>query len=374
MDASLRTLELMASEVGATVLVLKEIVLAGSSSLLPIAEASASTAKDAVVTIPVKKKRGWGRKRRERRDAWEQRQSPAHGASTYDPQIGCSRRIVFDPNDIGDDSDDEGVDQQQDTVEVEDVDEDVPTFHLDLEDPPIPPSPAETSEPASPTTSSSTGSWKRRKNRTHKIRQISEEERLEQEKKATTKAAKSMARRESRRLDLLRGDGMSPGLVPDLPQVYPQPSMIDRSLSAHPHAPTRPSSLRLATPSAPNDVQSITDESLDDLLTTPLDSLSLSFADVQTVRARSLSSSSSSSTEYAPTMVDTPILGNERICVEALVVRKVQHEEEEDGWGWGGMDDVWGLSAEGYEASGGVEAEVAGMSMEDEDGDDSWGF
>lgn len=388
MDASLRTLELMASEVGATVLVLKEIVLAGSSGDGPAARDSVKATTDSVeAPAPAKKKRGWGRKRRERREAWESRQMPL---TPDDPEVGRTRRIVFDPASMDDDSDEDqeqnghnagtgaliGINDDVHQVEA-DFDEDVPPFHLDLEDtvPSLPTSLVDFSEPASPTTSSSTGSWKRRRRKQTQVREFTEEERAEHEKKATAKARKAMERRDARRLDLLRGDGMTPSPKLEVPSVYPQPGPIEGLEAQHPHAPLRPSSLRLTTPpplvlvDADTETENKADDTLDDLLTTPLDSLSLSFADVQTVRTRSSSTSSASSTEYAPTVVDLPILGTERICVEALVVRKVQYEEEEGGWGWGGMDDVWGLSAEAYE-----DVEVVEHEGEDEEADDPWGF
>lgn len=67
--------------------------------------------------------------------------------------------------------------------------------------------------------------------------------------------------------------------------------------------------------------------------------------------------------------------GDERICVEALVVRKMLHEEDEDAWGWGGHDDGWGLSADqdGAPEGAAVRNEV-GVDGEVDDGDDSWGF
>jgi len=179
------------------------------------------------------------------------------------------------------------------------------------------------------------------------------------------------------------------------------------------HAPARPSSLRLVAPAptpdatarqiGTNDREEDKENEEDsaiiqDLLSLPLDSLSLSFADVRTVATSPpLSPAPSSSTEYAPTMsMSTHIAlddeehreeledvderagedsGDERICVEALVVRKVLHEEDEDAWGWGGHDDGWGLSADqdGAPERAAVQNE-AGLDGVADDGDDPWGF
>jgi hypothetical protein len=163
------------------------------------------------------------------------------------------------------------------------------------------------------------------------------------------------------------------------------PSLTTDLLARIPHQPTRPSSLRLASPApststirpSPDDLDQ--EGSLWGLSQTPLDSLSLSFADVQIQNVSPLSSSPLGSTrtemEFAlppestanvgplPTSgedgvihVARPLTGKEMVCVEALVVRKVQHghgadgdgvgSEEEEECGWGGEDDVWGLGVD----------------------------
>jgi hypothetical protein len=70
----------------------------------------------------------------------------------------------------------------------------------------------------------------------------------------------------------------------------------------------------------------------------------LSFADVRMVKRKDSISSSSSSTEYAGAD-NVEEVGEELLCVEALVVRKVNYEEEEvvdgaeDVWGFGGGEE-----------------------------------
>ena len=432
MDASLHTLELMASEVGATVLVLKEIVLANpiySSGSFTSAESWASRddspagwvvpkpkprviarqkstiptskviqPKDTVSDGPggaepklpaetigkegleeedpkqrkkrikkIRKKRSW--KRRERRTAWLNGEEDGFGEPS-----NKEKQIVFDTANLSSSGDDEEIDEFEhdpgsrlSTRAAEDDDYDVPPFHLDLEDAEvmIHPGPRKRFVPleAHENTEPNVKGWPSRKVKQPTPSKLSQ---AEQKSKTSAKARKAMERREARRMDLLRGDGMTPSPF-DIASEQGGMSIV-------PHAPARPSSLRLATPapditastistsltdkgnkitlesSAPEEEAEGDDSFLQNLLSLPLDSLSLSFADVRTITpsSPSLSASSISSTEYAPTQHETEGYvekGDERICVEALVVRKVAVDEDE--WGWGGDDDAWGLSGDG---------------------------
>jgi hypothetical protein len=90
------------------------------------------------------------------------------------------------------------------------------------------------------------------------------------------------------------------------------------------------------------------DDQFIDALSLPLDSLSLSFADVTTV--------DDAHTAGAQTVVGSPddrrvhMHEEETICVEALVVRKQDDwgygPTEDDGWGFGGDDDGWGFGGD----------------------------
>ena len=437
MDASLRTLELMAGEVGATVIVLKEIVLTTPTTpsglmdwnnptmlrddspagwVVPrLAPASIDSALDhVVVKKEKKKKKTWGRsgKRRERKAQWAHGLSEAELAASRPRDI--EKQIVFDMSQITDSDSDE--DDLRKLGGSDRSDDDVPPFQLDFDDT------SSSSErnrveikdesvPVSPRVN------RRRKGRPTQA--VTEEEREERARKTSAKARKAMARREARRLDLLRGDGTSPpesliagwgmGMAPGVSES----ALIPPTTTSH-YAPKRPSSLRLATPApahspvhaSEHDPETPSDDNpddadidLQDLLTLPLDSLSLSFADVQTVVTADPPSSASSSTEYATAWTSSRdetdsgvayFTGEEKICVEALVVRKPVHEEEE--WGWGGDDDGWGLSAEAYDYAQGGSIEELGdepalcMGGENRvervgrgsrsagDEEDSWGF
>jgi hypothetical protein len=447
MDASLRTLELMASEVGATVLVLKEIVLAKSVLDLARIDSVASTGsaswssrddspagwvvprrtswaapgpkeRDGLIAtdrsgldegadVPrsknkkVKKKKSW--KRRERRGLWPNDNAGQEGSVSKERQIvfdlptGSEGELSADDEDIIEVSEERRarrLDRPSHTTKpvatAQDgtrSDDDVPPFHLDLEDAP-------NTTPAGDRWTSRRAKVKARgQTRNPNPNQLPPHESA---CKLNAKARKAMERREARRLSLLRGDGMTPS-----PFDLLDDAVEDSAAGISPHAPSRPSSLRLVPP-APithppaeikNDQMEEEEESavIQDLLSLPLDSLSLSFADVRTVAASPpLSPTSSSSTEYAPTMytrnteddedgTDGLDSGDERICVEALVVRKVLHEEDEEAWGWGGDDDGWGLSAERADAE---ETDKSGVlvqpknRVEDEvdEGDDPWGF
>ena len=350
MDASLHTLELMASEVGATVIVLKEIVLAAPTYPQRGSTRNESPAGWIIPSVPpwqsasqqsekkkAKKKKAWSRARR--RDIARQGQESL--SSDRGPNV--EKQIVFDLPDHdeeeGTESEDEVLDNRDDrpdacrqrgasvasvatSASVESTDDDVPTFHLELGD-----------------------------TNTHEVEKVpsfeNNQPKITASKPMSAKARKALLRREARRLDLLRGDGTS---------------------ALNPHAPSRPSSLRLASPiqassanlpinEEDNDGENPDGAFLQNLLVTPLDSLSLSFADVQTVPpvppesppnelpARDAFDHPDASDTRD--LHDTLPPGDEKICVEALVVRKVVHEEG-DGW-WGGQDDGWGLTPEDEE-------------------------
>ncbi len=318
MDASLRTLELMASEVGATVLVLKEIVLIGStlspgtslsSSAVSLSSASSPSLGNAWKISRPDLSKGNPRptklRRSRRRDLWT---SEGRGESSKEKQV------IFDHAELeARDTDSDDSSRRRSSASA--TDEDVPPFHLDLEES-APPSPA---GPGAP--------W-RWQPRPTVLPRFSEAELADREKKAEMKRLKSAARREERRLDLLRGDGKSPVFLPE--NISPAPIPVIQ------HQPARPSSLRLATPASPDD------GFLNDLPHFPLDSLSLSFADVRTVTSDHAPSLSTS----AETVYAIPMSGEDMICVEALVVRKAGYGEEE-GWGFGGQEDGWGFGGEG---------------------------
>lgn len=269
MDASLATLERMASEVGATVLVLKEIVLAAQPRRPDLDE----NGKPRRGTKSIASSGPEMRSRRERlRIRREAEANAAAAGETLPPDHSQGgKRIIFDDSDY-----DSGADSRDSHDE---------TFTLDMESPP----------PASP-----------RQDEDAAVR-------------AEAKRRKSAARREARRLDLLRGDGTSP--IAEI--ISHAPSSPAWNL----HQPVKPSSLRLARGAADEGL----DDAFVDTLSLPLDSLSLSFADVRGPEGD----------------------GEELICVEALVVCKRQEWEdewggEEDGWGFGG-EDVWGLGEAGEE-------------------------
>jgi hypothetical protein len=312
MDASLSTLEQMASEVGATVLILKEIVITGVKRPDRFAKC---WFQDQVVIKA-------GSRRDREVDKW------GNGSSG---QNGRARQLIFEEDDLAEESG---------TVPVEKGDEDIHPFHLDLDMDGL------TEEAIVPV--NVTKKWRKIRKKAVVDTEKKREQDAEKRRKGDIKRAKAAEKREARRLDLLRGDGMSPPLFDD-PLLG---SSVDNVVNTIPEVPApRTSSLRLAVPvSTPT--PNLDDEEtqlLNDLISLPLDSLSLSFADVQTVRARSPSiSSSSSSTEYAPDQEDVEEDEDieELLCVEALVVRKVNHDEEqevvdgaEDAWGFGFDDD-----------------------------------
>ncbi|KAK8849823.1 hypothetical protein IAR55_005159 [Kwoniella newhampshirensis] len=391
MDASLRTLELMASEVGATVIVLKEIVLSGTILTLPTLplaspfpssltsfthasndnglqkslgclEARPDIDKDGQPRkgnrslsgrsseTDLRARKGGGRKTRKLSEDSVTEACLSH----QDASVVDGKEMAKSEKDVKNVicSSVPDMDQASNPASVEEEDQ-TASFQLDMDDSPSP-----------------TASRTQRNNDRRYFEQPTPPHGADTpsaaRKKDDKKRRKSIARQKQRRMDLLRGDGTNPmwtelttgGLISHHP-----------SSSAVPNQPIRPSSLRLATP-----VDSPADSFIDDLLHIPLDSLSLSFADVRTVSGtnnddeRSASSvcSSPAETEYAPqlSLVDhaleqdstiSPPPGEELICVEALVVRKTQHDhgedgegdgEEEEDWGYGGDEDVWGFGAE----------------------------
>ncbi|WVN87439.1 uncharacterized protein L203_102619 [Cryptococcus depauperatus CBS 7841] len=322
MDASLHTLELMASEVGATVIVLKEIVLYSSACKAQVDSIAYEPSKVVRqlhmstdswhVPRPDLDKDGNPRRsmnedrRKNRRERKKKKKEKHHQLD------GSEQRLDSNSNARSATSDNDS------------------SFAFDMDD--IPPLSALTL----PSTPVST-----------KIELLI--------KKSEKKRRKSIAKQERRRLDLLRGDGTN--------AIWTGMTGASHSKIALPHQPTRPSSLRLATPAQPSN------EFFDDLLHIPLDSLSLSFASVCTVSSESSQAQSPVTpasnqtgpdvasplfdTALAPSQVAIQPTEKEFICVEALVVRKVQHHEESDDeeseaeqWTYGGEEDMWGLGGE----------------------------
>ncbi|KAL1412575.1 hypothetical protein Q8F55_000322 [Vanrija albida] len=386
MDASLRTLELMASEVGATVIVLKEIVLQGAPVNPPNLEpdspsgASAASASDSRagpwrITRPDLDEHGRPRKgtrglngqgpevksRRERyRDKMDEAGvAPPNGEFT-------KRHIIFDREADASDEADSDVSSGRVSRDVSagrisrtrvssmTSDDEPPAFRLDLDDAPTP----ERATPSPPTAEPVPGEAKRRK---------------------------AAARREARRLDLLRGDGTSAmpyaerSSSPVAEFIGHAPAGAPGLAARLPHQPARPSSLRLerapasgsaaTSPLASTAASSpltergvheapatgLPDDVFLDGLNLPLDSLSLSFADVRNLDSAAPSAATSPETP-------APVTGGEMICVEALVVRKPLHDGvggADESWVFGGDDDGWGFGAAGGGGDG---------------GDDAWGF
>ncbi|WRT69896.1 uncharacterized protein IL334_006887 [Kwoniella shivajii] len=357
MDASLRTLELMASEVGATVIILKEIVLHSSrSDLDPLQSLSPDgslTCQDNRHDRPSnvdKHSVGAGRGRQSRR----RRKYTPKDIGIYGGTV--PKKLIFDPVDLAAAS---GSDDEEDGnvhIEERSADEDVLPFLFDLDteyEPsnPYPMCKSPSTSPHHPDQSSPT--------------------RYDKDKcgtqKNSKKRRKSAAKSEARRLDLLRGDGTNPMWTEltsssatavstntsDTDSLQPC-NNTDAPIFTLPHQPLRPSSLRLATPS--------TEESfLDDLLHIPLDSLSLSFADVRTISEEDEEEEdpvpilTSEDTQVSPSDESAEVHEarvDELICVEALVVRKVQHDEDDEvdeeaeEWSYGGEEDVWGFGGD----------------------------
>jgi len=356
MDASLKTLEAMASELGATVMILREIVLSGappstgSPSISEMSSSFVSTSSAQSVEYdsawPVKRPDldDFGRPKKGTRtlsgtvNDEEKPKVPKRVSKDILPQYKA-RQVVFD---ISADPDEGESDASTSSPShgtkktPHGFDDDIPPFELDLEDSVPPP-----------------GRRPRKK--------VLPEQMSIDPKKFDAKRAKLAKRREERRMDLLRGDGMSTAWLDNQPSS--NPGLTSQLLAKIPHQPARPSSLRLASP-APStstirprsQTEGDDDGSLWGLSETPLDSLSLSFADVQ---IQDVSPSTSPITAPAGLglelshAVSRPLTGKEMVCVEALVVRKVQHGHgvdgdgsEEEECGWGGQDDVWGLGVD----------------------------
>lgn len=360
----MRTLEQMAADIGGTVMILREVVLYGSVSNLPSPAPALSSSVSSAASLsdngppelwtirrPDLDDKGQPRRgshavkgeqvvtRRARvRAKWEA------GPSDY---IRGDRKLIFGAEDLAqaeaDITSDDASPEHSHRETSAFTDEDIPPFHLDLEDAPVPDVPQAQKAPP--------------KVKTKPPRPPP------QSKKAREKAEKSAARREQRRLDLFKGDGTNPDWA----------LMAEAAISdARAHLPTIPaaairtetqphSSLRLAsTAGSPEE-----DMFLAELLRLPLDNLSLSFAEVSTVAepgtcqsSTSLASSPSARTELArsPVPEDDPAAqpaapgrlgpgtryvppppGEELICVEALVIRKSASDdqyggEEEEGW------------------------------------------
>ena len=357
MDASLRTLEAMASELGATVMILREIVLSGATNTsngspvisdLSSSFVSTSSAKsDTDSAWPVKRPDldEFGRPKKGTRALSNNEEKPKivkRISKDVLPQYKA-RQVIFDLTENVDDGHSDTSVPSPVRVDKETnhgFDDDIPPFELDLEDSVPPPA------------------------RRRKKKIVSEQMQVDP-KKFDAKRAKLAKRREERRMDLLRGDGMSPTWLDAQPTSTPtpiHPDLTSQSLAKIPHQPARPSSLRLASPAPSTSTirpSADDDGSLWGLSETPLDSLSLSFADVQ---IQDISPPTSPTIDQAglglqwhatPTTV-RPITGKEMVCVEALVVRKVQHGHgadgedgsEEEECGWGGQDDVWGLGVD----------------------------
>lgn len=447
MDASLHTLEQMAAEVGATVLILKEIVLCSSSALLRHSSAFGETetgtspglssiSSSALSLSSDVDAGGWMVPRPDLDAAGQPRKgtrSISHGSAGCpwrDGKVGkrgMGKVMVFDQAELGNGGSEDGSpfspldsDGGKGDNGEGDGDDDIPPFHLDLDIDlevnlvPAPnPSPhAHPRDPSDPNVNTPSRpprtKWKRYRpppGSTPKPPQsppdLSPQTLAARQAKARTMALKSAKRREARRLELYKGDGTNP--------------LWTEQIISHPHQPARPSTLRLATPAYPasssssSSAASPADPFLADLLHVPLDNLSLSFADVRTVTNASSPASSVSDddgndgrdgddgddgdegdegdgsvdslTECAttpplptgslgntvhavngPPTIIMPRPGYERICVEALVVRKTAEgvagvtEWCEDG------DDAWGFGADGE----GEEGEV--------DPDDGWGL
>lgn len=385
MDASLRTLELMASEVGATVIVLKEIVLNGLASQQPTASIETITALPPSDVLSHSKllTNGWTAKRPDLDEDGQPRRGngipDSHGKGRRSKREKKKKKETKSQMELKQKSEGDGeiVDFTRDcsmsSAASLSTDTDS-SFQFDNDE--LPPNdlhqhqsilspalfPRKIINPVSP--------------------------------KSDKKRRKSAAKQEQRRLDLLRGDGTNPMWAEITSQSSKFP--VESPKVNLPHQPARPSSLRLATPAECPD-----NSFVDDLLHVPLDSLSLSFADVRTVSGTSprqshyprfhphstqlsipspirplspvsdhsvaATTKTGTETEIVLPLDDAalttnkilpPPPGEELICVEALVVRKVQHdhdrededdeaeEEEMNDWGYGGEEDVWGFGAE----------------------------
>ncbi|WWC66084.1 uncharacterized protein I303_108706 [Kwoniella dejecticola CBS 10117] len=403
MDASLRTLELMASEVGATVIILREIVLHPNHIISPnsLNKDNAECSIKPKCTTNTKQK-----EQSRRRNKYTPKDPGAYGGTR-------PKKMIFDPvdhstpSDSEEEFDDDGYldDNRNRSSESEDS-----PFFLEAEcelDSEI------VNHEAAPHAKAPTSTLR---SKSYSPGRGDHKQSSHVSKKEEKKRRKSAARAEARRLDLLRGDGTNPMWnelsMKDPESTEPKESgrrwhVEDANANGDavhsprftlPHQPIRPSTLRLATPATSTEDA---DSFLDDLLHIPLDNLSLSFADVRSIpedvdqdpQFSLSSSSSSSSVSLLSTSVETFIspldrlvdkqgltepstIGastaetvqaqgqgegevEEMICVEALVVRKLQHDEdggpatgeeddedEEEEWGYGGEEDVWGFGVD----------------------------
>ncbi|WVW87144.1 hypothetical protein I302_109201 [Kwoniella bestiolae CBS 10118] len=351
MDASLRTLELMASEVGATVIILREIVLHPSRKPHPLPPVPPlPSASSTIIIEETKTKKGkWKKGGSKRRERFTPKDPRVYGGTT-------PKKLIFDPTDLAGSSD-TSEDEVDGLKHAPSSDEDSSPFFFEQDNADTPPASMLNTRDnsASPSRDSSSSFGSR-------------------SKKDDQKRRKSTARSEARRLDLLRGDGTNPmwremnlnDSNDNTPaSSSPSTEILDQTsnqlTSPHfviPHQPARPSSLRLTSPPFQQEEEPF----LDDLLHLPLDSLSLSFADVRELpEPVSPSTTSTSPTETHSPLDELPIGddpkaqgdGEEMICVEALVVRKLQHDEdgndeddEEEVWGYGGEEDVWGFGGD----------------------------
>nr|XP_031858308.1 uncharacterized protein CI109_006279 [Kwoniella shandongensis]KAA5525380.1 hypothetical protein CI109_006279 [Kwoniella shandongensis] len=368
MDASLRTLELMASEVGGTVIVLKEIVLNNRILPAPISPLASSSFSSSFTSLTSSCDDGKlsgksseadlkGRTRKSRRKPRvKKKPSSAWDDGEHLVSASQSKLVLFNKEQL-ENPEDSSNSPTPPEVPVENTDvvsngedeHDITPFQFDMDDisPKRYPHYKKRFEQPTPPRGDGIPSAAR--------------------KKDDKKRRKSLARQEQRRMDLLRGDGTNPMWAELTSGLTPETKDHDASHpnALLPHQPVRPSSLRLATP-----VDQPADSFIDDLLHVPLDSLSLSFADVRTVSGEAnrddeedddaSSCSSLVQTEDAPPLdlvnealeeSRLSLQGEELICVEALVVRKIQHDhegegEEEEEWGFGGEEDVWGFGAE----------------------------
>ncbi|BEJ11709.1 hypothetical protein CspHIS471_0201690 [Cutaneotrichosporon sp. HIS471] len=286
MDASLATLERMAAEVGATVLVLREIVLAAPPERRPDLDEHGRPRKGTRV-LDEKKRKG-----------------------PEPPRLGA-RAIIFGDDDV------DSVDDEDDATGTDTGAEDGELFPLEME----------RKKPLGPLDAEAAA-------------------------RAEAKRRKSAARREARRLDLLRGDGT--GIPYAERSRSPVAEFIGHApahgIPAFPQIPG-PSSLRLAR----HNIVGSADDAFLDGLVQPLDNLSLSFADVHSAAP------SAATSPTKPCLLEAGLLdpalappGEELVCVEALVVRK-RHGEE---WEYDGEGDGWGF----------------GAGSDEGDADDGWGF
>ncbi|KAK6908677.1 hypothetical protein L486_01673 [Kwoniella mangroviensis CBS 10435] len=372
MDASLRTLELMASEVGATVIILKEIVLHSSRKSHPIPQkpswpSIANVESNEVAKIKKSKwKEGAGSRRRQR---YIPHEPGVYGGTT-------PKKLIFDPADMAGSS---GISDEEDVTRQDPPSSDDDTSSPFFFERHKPDESITTDKHSAPTLSHhSRPSYTTRDHSPSRGGKPSPSPPSRpRSRKDEKKRGKSAAKSEARRLDLLRGDGTNPmwkemhldGQCTDTAatMVSNDTSCSETllSLTANgnpassphftiPHQPARPSSLRLTTP-----IQQESEPFLDDLLHLPLDSLSLSFADVRELSEPDSPISCTETESHTPIdqlHIDNESQqeGEEMICVEALVVRKLQHDEdgeddqedEEEIWGYGGEEDVWGFGGD----------------------------